>query len=45
MLAQRNGDPRLNLEKNTYRESEGENRIVAAASLAAKPNGSAAGAK
>jgi DNA primase catalytic core len=45
MLAQRNGDPRLNLEKNTYREGGAENRIVAAASHSAKPNGSAAGAK
>ena len=45
-LARRNGDLGLNLEKNTTRESEEENRIVVVPSLAAKPNGAAAaGAK
>ena len=44
-LARRNGDFRPNPEKNTYRESEEENRIVVVPSLAAKPNGAAAGAK
>src|ERR1700674_1840465 len=46
MLARQNGDFKLNLETNTIRESEEENRIVAATSLATKPNGAAAaGAK
>jgi DNA primase catalytic core len=44
-LARRNSDFRPNPEKNTYRESEEENRIVVVPSLAAKPNGAAAGAK
>jgi len=45
-LARRNGDFRPNPEKNTYKEIEEENRVVAVPSLAAKPNGAAAaGAK
>ena len=45
-LAQRNSDSRLNLEKHATREIKEENRVVAVASLAAKPNGAAAaGAK
>jgi DNA primase len=45
-LARRNGDFRPNPEKNTYKEIEEEKRVVAVASLAAKPNGAAAaGAK
>jgi DNA primase len=43
MLARQNGDFRQNLEKNTYRESEQENRVVP---VTGKPNGAAAaGAK
>jgi hypothetical protein len=45
-LARRNGAFRPNPEKNTYKEIEEENRVVAVPSLAAKPNGAAAaGAK
>jgi DNA primase len=45
-LARRNGDPKLNLEKHTTRESTEENRVVLVPSIAAKQNGAAtAGAK
>jgi len=45
-LARRNGDPKLNLEKYTTRESTEENRVVLVPSIAAKPNGAdAAGVK
>ena len=44
-LAQRNGDPKLNLEKHTTRESAEESRVVVVPSIAAKQNGAATGAK
>jgi DNA primase catalytic core len=42
VLARQNGVFRQNPEKNTYRESEEENRVVP---VTGKPNGAAAGAK
>jgi len=39
-----NGDFRSNLEKNTYRESVEENRVVAVPPVPVKPNGKAAAA-